>query len=83
MCHHVLIITGVQYRRSLHTEYAVCVGHQLPGGHRPSCSKKKLLFYINIKINIYINTNHKHEHIYMFFFFYAFYGERSKQDNHN
>ncbi len=29
-----------QYRRTLYAEYAVCVGHQLPGGHHPSCSKK-------------------------------------------
>ncbi len=29
-----------QYRRSLYAEY-VCVGHQLVGGHHPSCSKKK------------------------------------------
>ncbi len=31
----------VQYRRSLYAECTVCVGHQLPGGHHPSCSKKK------------------------------------------
>ncbi len=29
-----------QYRRSLYAEYAVCLGHQLAGGHHPSCSKK-------------------------------------------
>ncbi len=33
--------TEGQYRRSLYAEYAVCIGHQLPGGHHPSCSKKK------------------------------------------
>ncbi len=30
-----------QYHRSLYAEYAVCLGHQLAGGHHPSCSKKK------------------------------------------
>ncbi len=30
-----------QYRRSLYTEYAVCVGHQLPGGTTIPVSKKK------------------------------------------
>ncbi len=31
-----------QYRRSLYAEYSVCLGHQLAGGHHPSCSKNKI-----------------------------------------
>ncbi len=29
-----------QYCHSLYAEYTVCLGHQLVGGHHPSCSKK-------------------------------------------
>ncbi len=29
------------YRHSLYAEYSICLGHQLAGGHHPSCSKKK------------------------------------------
>ncbi len=34
-----------QYRRSLYTEYAVCVGHQLPGGTTIPVSKKKKMWH--------------------------------------
>ncbi len=51
ICHNWLHIYHIEYRRSLYAEYAVCVGHQLPGG-TIQLLKKTLSFYISIKINI-------------------------------
>ncbi len=34
-----------QYRRSLYAEYAVCLGHQLPGGHHTSSSNNNNKLY--------------------------------------
>ncbi len=38
----------LQYRCSLYAEYAVWVGHQLPGGQPLLQNNNNLLFYINI-----------------------------------
>ncbi len=35
------MVACIQYRCSLYAEYAVCVGHQLPGGGAPSQLHKK------------------------------------------